>query len=162
LLASQDITETHLDDVYELGETYGDLELTDLSNLTKQKIWERKLLDLSLRNNLLNLRFTKSMLQIVDLKINLLEDTLAEGKAYTIQPDNNQPVTRKYNNYLPPLHQSAELFKLAEDEFRYNRLLTTYHKDDIDTIDTNMSRTSNLAEAINSKRTYYISCCLMK
>src|SRR5690606_30699765 len=75
LLAANDITETNLDDVYELGETYGDLELTDLSNLTKQKIWERKLLDLSLRNNLLNLRFTKSMLQIVDLKINLLEDT---------------------------------------------------------------------------------------
>ncbi len=162
LLASQDITETHLDDVYELGETYEDLELTDLSNLTKQKIWERKLLDLSLRNNLLNLRFTKSMLQIVDLKINLLEDTLAEGKAYTIQPDNNQPVTRKYNNYLPPLHQSAELFKLAEDEFRYNRLLTTYHNEDLDTVLTHLFRTSKLAEEENGKSTLYLGVGLLK
>src|SRR5690606_20524790 len=152
----------HLDDVYELGETYGDLELTDLSNLTKQKIWERKLLDLSLRNNLLNLRFTKSMLQIVDLKINLLEDTLAEGKAYTIQPDNNQPVTRKYNNYLPPLHQSAELFKLAEDEFRYNRLLTTYHNEDLDTVLTHLFRTSKLAEEENGKSTLYLGVGLLK
>lgn len=162
LLAANDITETNLDDVYELGETYGDLELTDLSNLTKQKIWERKLLDLSLRNNLLNLRFTKSMLQIVDLKINLLEDTLAEGKVYTIQPDNNQPVTRKYNNYLTPLHQSSDLFKLAEDEFRYNRLLTTYHKDDLDTIVTHLSRTSKLAEEENGKSTLYLGIGLLK
>lgn len=111
------ITDIDLDDEYNLGETYDNLELTDFTNLTKQKIWERKLLDLSLRNNLLNLRFTKSMLQIVDLKINLLEDTLAEGKAYTIQPDNNQAVTRKYNNYLPPIHSSSDLFNLANDEF---------------------------------------------
>src|SRR5690606_22404864 len=92
---------------YDLGETYDQLELIDLSSLTKLKLWERKLLDLSLRNNLLNIRFTRSMLQIIDLKINLLEDTLSEGKTYTIMPDNSQPVTRKYNNYISPLHSSS-------------------------------------------------------
>ncbi|HEX7869399.1 MAG TPA: DUF3320 domain-containing protein, partial [Chryseobacterium sp.] len=51
---------TKFDQDFDLGTQYDDLELTDFSNLTKQKVWERKLLDLSLRNNLLNLRFTKS------------------------------------------------------------------------------------------------------
>lgn len=151
-----------LDNEYDLGETFDNLELTDFTNLTKQKIWERKLLDLSLRNNLLNLRFTKSMLQIVDLKINLLEDTLAEGKAYTIQPDNNQPVTRKYNNYLPPIHSSSDLFKLANDEFKYNRLLTTYHNDDLDAVLTNLFRASKLAEEENGRSTLYLGLGLLK
>ncbi|ROI10776.1 DUF3320 domain-containing protein [Chryseobacterium sp. H3056] len=151
-----------LDDPYQLGESYDSLELTDLSNLTKQKMWERKLLDLSLRNSLLNLRFTKSMLQIVDLKINLMEDTLADGKAYTIHPDNNQPVTRKYNNYSGPLHHAQPLFQLADDEFRYNRLLTTYHKDDLDTILTNLYRASKLAEEENGKSTLYLGIGLLK
>ncbi|MGX9986918.1 DUF3320 domain-containing protein [Soonwooa purpurea] len=154
--------DTELDDNYDIGETYDNLELTDFSNLSKQKIWERKLLDLSLRNNLLNLRFTKSMLQIIDLKINLLEDTLAEGKSYTIHPDNNQAITRKYNNYIPPLHTSSDLFKLADDEFKYNRLLTTYHNDDLDSILTNLYRTSKLAEEENGKSTLYLGLGLLK
>lgn len=159
---NSDEIDINLDDGYEIGETYDNLELTDFSNLTKQKIWERKLLDLSLRNNLLNLRFTKSMLQIVDLKINLLEDTLAEGKVYTIHPNNNQPITRKYNNYLSPLHNSSDLFKLANDEFNYNRLLTTYHNDDLNTILTNLYRTSKLAEEENGKSTLYLGLGLLK
>src|SRR5690606_2043950 len=127
---------------YDLGETYDQLELIDLSSLTKLKLWERKLLDLSLRNNLLNIRFTRSMLQIIDLKINLLEDTLSEGKTYTIMPDNSQPVTRKYNNYISPLHSSSPIFRLADEEFTYNRLLTTYHHDDLESILTHLYRNS--------------------
>lgn len=155
-------SDSDLDESYEIVQNYDDLELTDLSNLTKQKIWERKLLDLSLRNNLLNLRFTKSMLQIVDLKTNLLEDTLADGKTYTIHPDNDQPITRKYNNYITPVHRSEPLFKLADDEFKYNKLLTTYHHDDLDTILTNLYRTSKLAEEENGKSTLYLGIGLLK
>lgn len=151
-----------LDDEFEMGTLYSDLELTDTTNLTKQKIWERKLLDLSLRNNLLNLRFTKSMLQLVDYKVNLLEDSLAEGKAFTIHPNNNQPVLRKYNLYHEPLHSSQPLFRLADDEFKYNKILTYYHQDDLDTILTHLFRTSKLAEEENGKSTLYLGIGLLK
>ncbi|WP_435522895.1 DUF4011 domain-containing protein [Chryseobacterium indoltheticum] len=151
-----------LDHDFDLGTQYDDLELTDFSNLTKQKIWERKLLDLSLRNNLLNLRFTKSMLQLVDSKINVLEDSLADGKSFTILPDNNQTILRKYNLYGEPLHPSQPLFKLAEDEFKYNRLLTYYHQDDLDNILTNLYRSAKLAEEENGKSTLYLGIGLLK
>src|SRR5690606_24241847 len=147
---------------FDIGTSYDDLELTDLSNLTKQKIWERKLLDLSLRNNLLNLRFTKSMLQIIDLKAHLLEDSLAEGKNYSIQPDNNQPIIRRYNTYSAPLHTSDALFHLADEEFKYGRLLTNYHNDDLNSILTNLYRTSKLAEEENGKSTLYLGIGLLK
>lgn len=151
-----------LDDDFEMGTLYSDLELTDTSNLTKQKIWERKLLDLSLRNNLLNLRFTKSMLQLVDYKVNLLEDSLADGKTFTIHPNNNQPVLRKYNLYHEPLHRSQPLFQLADDEFKYNKILTYYHQDDLDAILTHLFRSSKLAEEENGKSTLYLGIGLLK
>lgn len=151
-----------LDQDFDIGVLYEDLELTDISNLTKQKIWERKLLDLSLRNNLLNLRFTKSMLQLVDYRVNLLEDSLADGKAFTIHPNNNQPVLRKYNLYQEPLHHSQALSKLADDEFKYNKILTYYHQDDLDTILTHLFRASKLAEEENGKSTLYLGIGLLK
>ncbi|MDM1299330.1 DUF4011 domain-containing protein [Empedobacter falsenii] len=151
-----------IENSFDIGTSYDDLELTDLSNLSKQKIWERKLLDLSLRNNLLNLRFTKSMLQIIDLKTNLLEDNLADGKSYTIQPNNNQPITRKYNFYNHPIHSSDPLFKLADEEFKYGRLLTNYHNEDLDKILTNLYRTSKQAEEENGKSTLYLGIGLLK
>lgn len=151
-----------LDEDLEIGTVYEDLELLDLSGLTKQKIWERKLLDLSLRNNLLNIRFTKSMLQLVDLQVNLLEDNLAEGKSYTIHPNQNQPILRRYNLYHDPIHSSQPLFQLANDEFKYNKILTYYHQDDLDSILTNLYRSSKLAEEENGKSTLYLGIGLLK
>src|SRR5690606_29231687 len=45
---------------FEIGPIYQDELLQNNQPKTKQKIWERKLLDLSLRNNLLNLHFTRN------------------------------------------------------------------------------------------------------
>ena len=42
----------------------GVIETEETSQFSKQKLWERKLLDLSLRNNLLNLRITQSTIQL--------------------------------------------------------------------------------------------------
>ncbi|WDF70375.1 DUF3320 domain-containing protein [Sphingobacterium oryzagri] len=151
-----------LDDDFDIGAQYDDLELTDFTNLTKTKLWERKLLDLSLRNNLLNVRFTKSMLQLVDIEIAKLEDALAEGKSYTIQPNNNLPRTRKYTVYEPPIHHSLPLFKLSDEEFDYNRLLTYYQEDVLDSILTNLYRSAKLAEEENGKSTLYLGVGLLK
>lgn len=52
--------------------------------LTKQLLWERRLLDLSLRNNLLNIRITKNTLQLIPANLACLEDALAEGDEFRI------------------------------------------------------------------------------
>lgn len=52
--------------------------------LTKQLLWERSLLDLSLRNNLLNIRITKNTLQLIPANLACLEDALAEGDEFRI------------------------------------------------------------------------------
>lgn len=146
----------------DLGKKYEDLELTDVSGLTKQKVWERKLLDLSLRNNLLNLRFTKSMLQLVDLDVSLLEDALADGKSFNIHPNNSQEILRRYNLYLPKVHSTDPLFQFAHEEFKYKRLHTWYHEADLDTILTNLYRNAKLAEEENGKSTLYLGVGLLQ
>jgi hypothetical protein len=49
----------------------------DQTDVTKQTIWERRLLDLSLRNNLLSTRISKRTLQIVSFKLHEIEEHIA-------------------------------------------------------------------------------------
>ncbi len=53
--------------------------------ITKQMRWERKLLDLSLRNMLLNVRYA-SVVPVLANQINDIENTISEGKELIIAP----------------------------------------------------------------------------
>lgn len=52
--------------------------------LTKFDIWERKLLDFSLRNSLLNLYLRRRAIQFVSFEVNRIEDHLQDGEEYCI------------------------------------------------------------------------------
>ena len=58
----------------------------DERQLTRQALWERKLLDFSLRNNLLNTRFGKRALQLSLSDVAHLEARLQMGESYSIAP----------------------------------------------------------------------------
>ena len=71
-----------------------ELEITiqDVSDLkpkkiqTKRELWESKLLDLSLRNMLLNLRPKAGVAPLMTSHIDELEDALADGEEFRLQP----------------------------------------------------------------------------
>lgn len=52
--------------------------------ITKQIIWERKLLDFSLRNNLINIRLGRRVIPFISFEIDHLEDHLQAGENYQI------------------------------------------------------------------------------
>ena len=54
--------------------------------LGKVALWERKLLDLGLRNALINLRPTKGLIPLLTASLSGLEDGLADGVEYGISP----------------------------------------------------------------------------
>lgn len=147
---------------FEIGTIYHDELLQDKQPKTKQKIWERKLLDLSLRNNLLNLHITRNMLQLVDIDINYLEDTLSDGKNFSIMPNPNAEVLRKYNLFTQPLHHSSPLYQLANDELKHNRLLTHYHQQDLDNILLYIHKNAKQAIEENGSSTLYLAVGLLK
>ncbi len=147
---------------FEIGTIYQDELLQGKQPKTKQKIWERKLLDLSLRNNLLNLHITRNMLQLVDIDISNLEDTLSDGKSFSIMPNPNAEVLRKYNFFSQPLHQSSPLYQLANDELKHNRLLTHYHQQDLDNILIYIHKNAKQAIDENGSSTLYLAVGLLK
>ncbi|HLO43775.1 MAG TPA: DUF3320 domain-containing protein [Leadbetterella sp.] len=156
-----------LDDIsvekdFEIGTIYDDELQPKKQIITKQKIWERKLLDLSLRNNLLNLHFSRNILQLVDIDISHLEDVLSEGKSFTILPNPNASVLKKYNLYNNPLHDSSSFYQLANDELKLNRLYTYFHEDDLENILSFTHKNAKLSIEENGSSTLYLAVGLLK
>ncbi len=54
--------------------------------LTKFDIWERKLLDFSLRNSLLNINLRRRAIQFISFEVGRIEDHLQNGEEYCITP----------------------------------------------------------------------------
>ncbi|MCL2750595.1 MAG: DUF4011 domain-containing protein, partial [Coriobacteriia bacterium] len=54
--------------------------------LTKTDMWEKALLDLSLRNNLLNMKITKKLTPLASASLPELEDTFYKGRSLSIAP----------------------------------------------------------------------------
>jgi hypothetical protein len=147
---------------FDVGTIYQDESLKNKQPKTKQKIWERKLLDLSLRNNLLNLHITRNMLQLIDIDISHLEDILSEGKSFSIIPNPAAEILRKYNLFTQPLHHSSPQYQLANDELKYNRLLTHYHQQDLDNILVYIHKNAKQSIEENGSSTLYLAVGLLK
>ena len=66
---------------YDLDTAYDQSKETN-----KLDIWERKLLDFSLRNNFLNLSFRTKAIQFISFEVGTIEDYLQNGDEYCIMP----------------------------------------------------------------------------
>lgn len=96
-----------------------DIKLEDeKKELTKQIIWERKLLDFSLRNNLINIRLGKRVIPFISFAIDHLEDQLQAGGNYRILPN---PVKGKIDPTEAGLYDSS-LWKDRLEELVVNEL----------------------------------------
>ena len=106
----------------------------DLSNirvigareLSRMDIWERKLLDFSLRNNMLNLYLRQKAIQLISFEVDKLEDQLQEGREFRImeKPDIDLKIDdsdRLVHSRLYPSLQPLVVDDLAHD------MLHTYH-----------------------------------
>ncbi len=58
--------------------------ITQEKQLTKIDIWERKLLDFSLRNTMLNLSVRRRAVQFIDIRADQVEDNLQDGEEFCI------------------------------------------------------------------------------
>ena len=105
----------------------------DLSQLNDEKNqparvvrWTSKLLDLSLRNRLLNVRDTKFTIPVVCPDLSQLEDKIAANEALTLNPLDNL-LSEKDQHDLAMLRNSSiktELRELLEKELDQHRLWT--------------------------------------
>ncbi len=131
--------------------------------VTKQKQWERKLLDLTLRNTLLNFRHTKSALPLLHTRLGELEDALSEGQEFQLLPKPSD-----WDNTL----RSAELFRgigkdhplgtLIYEEFRNKRLRGDVNERELADKTVHLYRSAKLSIEENGANTLYLALGLLK
>ena len=105
------------------SEQQGYSEQSAPQSATRLDRWKEKLLDLSLRNRLLNFKDTKTTLRIICPSLTTLEDSLSSGSAFKLLPYGEQT-----EEAIGDAFGKSQLFvKLSENELAKN-LTQTYRK----------------------------------
>ncbi len=135
----------------------------DHINIGKQVIWERKLLDLSLRNSLLNTRITKNTLQLISVNVNELEDALAAGAEFQIleKPKDWENPLMSAGIYQS-LNASNPIMDMIKGELKEKRLYSYLTNEALQKSMTYLYRSSRLSLEENGANTLYLAVGLLK
>lgn len=147
-------------------QTINPYDLSGISSeviVTKQLLWERKLLDLSLRNNLLNIRITKNTLQLISADIDLFEDSLADGQEFRImhKPTDWDNPLFDYGLYKS-ISEVDPIIDLIKSELTQKRLRSYLTENELGKSLTHLYRSSRTALEENGANTLYIALGLLK
>lgn len=101
-------------------------ETETVKEVTKQMIWERKLLDFSLRNNLINCKLGRRVIPFVSFSIDKLEDNLHEGEDYVILPYPDKAIQPTDEGMYDSPQQASHLSERVMEEIQKNRHIVSY------------------------------------
>lgn len=126
--------------------------------ITKQKLWERKLLDFSLRNTLLNFRLTKNTFQIMTADLCRLEDRLSGGKEFQILeiPSEWAGTQRDFRIFEEETDLSL-IQNIASQEFESNRLRTFLEPAELDKRLKGLYRSARMSMEENGANTLFLA-----
>ena len=126
--------------------------------ITKQLLWERRLLDLSLRNNLLNIRITKNTLQLIPANLSCLEDALADGEEFRIllRPADFESPAMDFGIYSS-IPESDPVVGFVNSELSQKRLRFYLSENDLGKALTHLYRSSRTSIEENGANTLYLS-----
>ncbi len=127
--------------------------------IPKKQQWERKLLDLGLRNTLINLRLTKTQLPILTGSLDELENTLADGGDFSILP---RPADWKNSEFsfenLPELGKNT----IISAEFENRRLRSVLTEGELAAAVKGLYRAAKTALEENGANTLYLALGLLR
>lgn len=124
---------------------------------TKQIIWERKLLDFSLRNNLINVKLGKRVIPFISFEIDHLEDRLQAGENYQIHPC---PIKGKLEPRDTGMYDSSllknELEELVISELKNKRICSYLTESELQNALKFVYRTSRTAIEENGANSLFL------
>lgn len=126
--------------------------------MTRMKIWERKLLDFSLRNTLLNFRPTKNSFRIMTSDLGELEDKLSDGKDFRILeiPSEWTVSVRDFRTF--EIENEKDLIhSIAEQEFASGRIRTFLTEDELNISLKSLYRTARSSLEENGANTLFLA-----
>ncbi len=138
-----------------------DVSCLEAEVLTKKLQWERKLLDLGLRNNLINMRLRKNTVPILTVSMDELEDTLFTGSDFTIHP---RPSDYRAEGPLSfeaigDLQGNDELIR---SEFQNKRLRAPFTDTELTKALKELYRASRVSLEENGANTLYLALGLLR
>ena len=140
-----------------------DLRLEDSgAPLTKQVVWERKLLDFTLRNNLLNARLGKRVVPFISFGIDRLEDHLQEGEDYQIMPCPDTKVEPSFHGMYDSQHQAAQHQTLVTELIQDNKLLSYMTDAELQDALKHLYRTARTALEENGANSLFLALGMLK
>lgn len=127
---------------------------------TRKQQWERKLLDLGLRNSLINFRISKTTVPLLSGSVDDLEDALADGEDFQVLPkpaDLEIPTEDIFEN----LH-SLENHELILSEFKNHRLRSVMSETELYKTLKELYRAAKTSLEENGANTLYIAMGLLR
>ncbi len=141
----------------------GKLDILEETQFTKQKLWERKLLDLSLRNNLLNLRITQSTIQLLSVNLSAFEDALADGDEFQILTKPDEWInSNKNSGVYQEINMSDPIVDLLKFDLSHKRLRTYLTDSELQSSLKKLYRSSRLSLEENGANTLYLALGFLK
>ena len=129
----------------------------------KLDIWERKLLDFSLRNNFLNLSLRTKAIQFISFEVGALEDYLQNGDEYCIMPMPDVDIKLTKDEQLVRSGSALMLSQLIKNDIVKDKVLHTYLKDDeSQRILRNIYRSSRVSIEETGSNSLYLAIGLLR
>lgn len=150
------------------GQSKKEVEIFDLpdsftkDHLTKRSNWERKLLDLSLRNMLINMRMTKSVVPLLASDVSVLEDALSDGEEFQVMPRPAEMGLPKDGVYIEMLSNLGTFEDYINLESKHHRLHSLYNEKELNSSLTKIYRSAKTSMEENGASTLYLALGLLR
>lgn len=126
--------------------------------ITRKTLWERKLLDLSLRNSLLNFRPTSGSVQFMTSDLAVLEDAIADGESFRIMPAPSEISLALSDSKIFEIENEKDLVSaISEAEFKSHRIRTFIPADQLEQVMKKIHRAAKLSIEENGANTLYLA-----
>lgn len=140
-----------------------DLRLEDTGQpTTKQMIWERKLLDFSLRNNLLNTRLGRKVIPFISFEIEHLEDHLQNGEDYHITPSPGKKMEPNNDGMYDSRQQAAEYENYVSEMIRSNKIASYMTEAELQNALKYIYRTTRISLEENGANSLFLALGMLK
>ena len=124
----------------------------------KLQMWERKLLDFSLRNSLLNFRVTKNTIQLMAVDLPALEDGLADNSEYSILELPSEFKNSLRDEKMYAIDNQKDMFEaMAAEELRNHRIRTFLSEDKLAVSLKSIQRAAKLSLEENGANTLFLA-----
>lgn len=146
-----------------IGERFDLSHSEEKEQVTKQTQWERKLLDMSMRNMLINMRMTKAVIPLLSSNISILEDALADGEEFQVLPKPENMSSS--GDGCVPVEALGELGPFADFialESKHHRLHSLYTEKELSSCITKMYRSARTSMEENGASTLYLALGLLR